>query len=204
MDLLFVLLPLAAIWVIARRHEERQRIALLGSHLQKFRIEQRMEQLTDGYLRALGERDPERSEPVWQNLDATEEALQTELQQLADDLHEVWGERMRVSRWPVGIPHATRFFPQASFDFRSLVKLHAQGFSDARRNTEGLDRRDRAFRMTAELLLFQHSCHWFCRSKNLASARLLARHRTSHEQVLAAVSPATHAGYAELVGSGSR
>ena len=162
-----------------------------------------MAQLTDGYLRALGEKDPARSEPVWQNLASTEEALQTELQQLAADLHEVWGERMRVSRWPMGIPQATRFFPQASFDFRALVKLHADGFAQALRNADGLDRRDRAFRITAELLLFQHSCHWFCRSKNLASARLLARHRTAYEQVLAAVAPATRTAYDELV-SGPR
>jgi hypothetical protein len=203
MDLILVLLPLGVMLVVWRRHEERQRVLLLGSHLKKYRIEQRMEQLTDGYLRALGESDPARAEPVWQNLTATEEALQTELQQLAGDLHEVWGERMRVSRWPMGIPQATRFFPQASFDFRALVKLHAQAFSEALRNADGLDRRDRAFRITAELLLFQHSCHWFCRSKNLASARLLARHRTAHEQVLAAVSPATRAAYNDLV-SGSR
>lgn len=204
MDLILVLMPLAVMLVVWRRHEERQRVLLLGSHLQKFRIEQRMEQLTDGYLRALGEADPARAEPVWQNLAGTEEALQAELQQLAADLHEVWGERMRVSRWPMGIPQATRFFPQASFDFRTLVKLHAQGFTDALRNADGLDRRDRAFRTTAELLLFQHSCHWFCRSKNVASARLLAQHRTSHEQVLAAVSPATRTAYEALVNSPRR
>ena len=203
MDLIFVLLPLAVMLVVWRRHDERKRVLLLGSHLKKYRIEQRMEQLTDGYLRAIGESDPARSEPVWQNLTGTEEALQTELQQLASDLQEVWDEHMRVSRWPMGIPRATRFFPQASFDFRTLVKLHAQGYSKALRNADGLDRRDRAYRITAELLLFQHSCHWFCRSKNLASARLRARHRTAYEQVLAAVSRATRAAYEQLV-SGPR
>ncbi len=199
MDLILVFLPVAVAWALARRHEERQRIQLLGRYLGRHRIEQRMEQLTDGYLRALGEADPQRAEAVWQTFEATEVALQGELQQLADALAEVWGEHLRVSRWPVGVPHATRFFPQASFDFRALVALHAQGFAEVLRNADGLDRRDRAFRATAELLLFQHSCHWYCRSKNVASARLLARHRTGHEQVLAAVSPATRAAYERLV-----
>jgi len=203
MDLLLVLLPLVVIVVIARRTEVRQRILLLGTHLKKYRIEPRMEQLTDGYLRALGEQDAQRADAVWHTLTGTEEALQAEMQQLAADLQDVWGEHMRVSRWAMGLPQATRFFPQASFDFRALVKLHAQGFADALNNADGLDRRDRAFRATAELLLFQHSCHWFCRSKNLASTRLLARHRTAYEQVLTAVSPATRTAYQALV-SGDR
>lgn len=204
MDLLLFFLPLVVIVEVLRRVEARQRILLLGQHLKRFRIEPRMKQLTDGYLRALGEQDPQRAEAVWQALIATEAALDAELQQLATDLQEVWGERMRVSRWSLGIPQATRFFPQASFDFRSLVKLHAQGFTEAVRNADGLDRRNRAFRITAELLLFQHSCHWFCRSRNLASARLLARHRTAYAQVLAAVSPATRAAYDQLVGGTPR
>jgi hypothetical protein len=43
--------------------------------------------------------------------------------------------------------------------------------------------------MSAELFLMQHSCHWFCKSKAVASARMLVRHKTSHEQLIAAVSP---------------
>jgi hypothetical protein len=53
--------------------------------------------------------------------------------------------------------------------------------------------------LTAEILLFQHTCHWFCRSKTVASARMLARHKTSHEQVLAAITPASLAAYQTLV-----
>jgi hypothetical protein len=204
MNLILVLLLLMVIVMVVRRAEGRQRIDLLGSHLKKFRIETRMEQLTEAYLRALGERDEARAEPVWQNLVATEQALRTELQQLAADLQPVWGEHMRVSRWPVGLPYATRLFPQASFDFRALVTLHAQAFADALDNAQGLDRRDRAFRATAELLLFQHSCHWFCRSKNVASARLLARHHTRYQQVLQAVSPNTLAAYQQLVNGPGR
>lgn len=133
MDLILVFLPVAVALVIARRADEQQRVALLGGHLRPLHIEQHMEQLTETYLRALGEPDPARAEAIWQNLAATENALQDELRRLADALQDVWGERMRVSRWAIGVPHATRFFPQASFDFRALVALHAQGFADVLR-----------------------------------------------------------------------
>jgi hypothetical protein len=45
----------------------------------------------------------------------------------------------------------------------------------------------------------QHTCHWFCRSKSVASARMLARHRTSYEQVVGAVLPQTRSDYLGLV-----
>lgn len=195
------LLLAGGLWMF-KRNDEQQRIVLLSGFLRQYRLEERMAQLTDGYLRALGETDPERAEPIWRNLGATEEALQTELQQLADALKDVWGERLRVSRWPVSVPMATRLFPQHSFDLRALVALHAQGLAHALRNDEGLSTRDRAFRATAELLLFQHSCHWFCRSKTVASARVLQRHQTGYEQVLAAVSPGTREAYTRLVNAG--
>ena len=144
----------------------------------------------------------ELSEHDYRRLAVFKEALQTELQQLADALKDVWGERLRVSRWPVSVPMATRLFPQHSFDLRALVALHAQGLAHTLRNDEGLYNRDRAFRATAELLLFQHSCHWFCRSKTVASARVLQRHQTGYEQVLAAVSPGTREAYTRLVNAG--
>jgi hypothetical protein len=185
---------------VLKRSEERQRIALLGGILRQYQLERHMAQLTEGYLRAAGEPDAQRAEPIWRHQEATEAQVQRELQGLVADLGEVWGERLRVSRWPVGIPMATRFFPQASFDFRELVQLHARGLAHVLRNEEGLSRKDRAYRATAELLLFQHSCHWFCRSRAVASARLLALHRTSYEQVLASVSPLTREAYRALTG----
>jgi hypothetical protein len=47
----------------------------------------------------------------------------------------------------------------------------------------------------------QHSCHWFCRSKTIASARMLAQHQTRHEQALEAVSPETHQAYLAVIQS---
>ena len=196
--LLMIGLVLVALRVLSLR-DTRERIALLASHLQRYRIEPRMGQLIDGYLRAAGESDPERAQPVWQNLAEVEQTLAGELAQLDTDLQAVWGERLRVCHWPVAVPHATRFFPHACFDFRALVHLHAQGLKAALRNDEALEPRDRAFRATAELLLFQHSCHWFCRSRWVADARLLAAHKTPHSQVLASVAPATRTAYLALV-----
>jgi hypothetical protein len=46
----------------------------------------------------------------------------------------------------------------------------------------------------------QHTCHWFCRSKAVASARTMARHKTSYAQVLASVAPDTRNAYNSLIG----
>ena len=53
--------------------------------------------------------------------------------------------------------------------------------------------------LQAELFLMQHSCHWFCKSKFVASARMLARHQTAHAQLVASVAPATRNAYCALV-----
>ena len=89
--------------------------------------------------------------------------------------------------------------PSATVDLRALMKIHAQGIEAVVRNEMGRSPRDKAFMLTAELLLMQHSCHWFCKSKTIASARLLGRHQTSYEQVLAAVSPSTRRAYLQLL-----
>ncbi|MDZ4361403.1 MAG: hypothetical protein U1B84_34175, partial [Variovorax sp.] len=60
--------------------------------------------------------------------------------------------------------------------------------------------KSKAFTMSAELFLMQHTCHWFCKSKAVASARMLTRHQTSYEQLLEAVSPETRNAYRALVG----
>ena len=51
----------------------------------------------------------------------------------------------------------------------------------------------------AELFLMQHTCHWYCKSKPVASARLMARHQTGYAQVIDAVDPATRRAYLALV-----
>ena len=62
--------------------------------------------------------------------------------------------------------------------------------------------KDRAYMMTAELFLMQHTCHWYCKSKTVASARMLARHQTPHEQLVASVSAETRNAYLTLINGG--
>ena len=79
------------------------------------------------------------------------------------------------------------------------MRVHAQGISQTLNNPQALDARNKARTLLAELYLMQHSCHWYCRSRGVASARLLARHKTSYEQLLEAVSPATKDAYLNVV-----
>jgi hypothetical protein len=46
----------------------------------------------------------------------------------------------------------------------------------------------------------QHSCHWYCKSRNVASARLLLRHQTPYQKVLASVAPETRQSYQAITG----
>lgn len=197
--------------------EQARRIVLLGRHLSQYRIEKLMEQLIHGYQRALGESEDERRQAIWRNLQSTENELRQQFTRFVADFARVPEPQARVSRLDFALPGATRVFAQGCFDMRKLLAVHAHGFDrvanwstepaplgagDASGATVAPEHsaRDRAFTMLAEMLLMQHSCHWFCKSKNVASARLLVRHQSSHAQVLAAVTPETRRAYCSLVG----
>ena len=107
----------------------------------------------------------------------------------------------RVSKIPVAVPFANQLLSAATFDLRKVFAVHAKGLAQAAQNTDGRSPRDKAFTMSAELYLMQHTCHWFCKSKTVASARLMARHKTTYEQVLASVAPATRDTYRALTGA---
>lgn len=179
--------------------QQRKRIALLASHLGHYQIEKLMENLTEGYLRALGESAPERREQIWDLLRTTELQLSDQFTRFAADFARVEPAQARVSKLPLALPLADQWLPQATFDMRQMLQLHAQGMERAVRNDSGRSHRDKAYTLSAELFLMQHSCHWFCKSLPVASARLLARHQTSHAQVLAAVDPATRSAYQALL-----
>ena len=197
---LYLLLALAAFFVFQlRAREQRERIALLAQHLRRYQIEPLMERLTEGYQRALAESDPERRQLLWQQHGASEQALADQVGRLASDFARVDAGQALVSRLP--LPYATRWWPQACFDFRQLLALHARGLAEAAAQDEHRSPQERAYRLMAEMLLLQHSCHWFCRSRTTASARLLARHQTRHDQALQAVGVATREAYLQLVGS---
>ena len=196
MDLLLPLaLSLAACWMLKSR-QQRERIALLAHFLSRFRIEKNMETLTQGYLRALGEADPTRQQQVWEVLRASERELCAQLNRLAADFAAADPARTRVSKLPMWLPFAASVLP--AFDMREALALHARAISRAV-EASGTSARDRAFTISAELFLLQHTCHWFCKSRLVASARMLSRHRTSYDQVVAAVLPHTRAEYLALV-----
>src|SRR5690606_42023930 len=65
-------------------------------------------------------------------------------------------------------------------------------------------RKRMAYTKTAELLLLQHTCHWFCKSPTIASMRLMARQKTSYEQVLKNVEPSTLKSYQHLLAAQSK
>jgi hypothetical protein len=202
MEFFFLLAALAAFaaWRF-KTLDQGRRIALLGSHLGKYQIEKLMESLTQGYLRALGEPDEDRRGQIFNLLQSTEQDLCGQFERLAADFARADAERTRVSRLPFYLPGAVQLFPTATFDMRQALALHARGIDQAVRNSGELPRKARAFTVSAELFLMQHSCHWFCKSRMVASARMQARHQTSYAQLVAAVTPETRHAYRALVGS---
>lgn len=200
MDLILLALLLASGGYVVNAQQQRKRIALLGAHLSNYQIEKLLETVTQGYLRALGEKDEARRDQIWALLSSSEAQLTDQFQRFANEFARVDASLTRVSRLPVGIPFAQQLFPGASFDMREAITLHAQGIARVARNEAGRTPRDKAFMMTAELFLMQHTCHWFCKSKTVASARMLARHQTPLAQLIDAVSPQTRNAYRALTG----
>jgi hypothetical protein len=168
---------------------------LLGSHLGRFQIEKLMERLTDGYLRCLDETDPERRTQIWNMLASTEQDLSAQFRRFADGFARVDAAEARVSKLPLADP----LFPLATFDARQAFAIHAKGIENVAANGLGLEPKAKAYMMSAELFLMQHTCHWFCRSKTVASARLMARHQTPYKLAVDSVSPATRAAYQQLI-----
>ena len=194
MELLVPFAFVVGFWVLKNR-EQQQRIALLGGVLSRFELESLMQTLMDGYMRALGEDAPERQAQVWGHLAFQEERLQTQFHQFAEAFSNVWADDALISTLPIAFPRAHKIFPAATMDARALMRLHADALAAAIAAEPVNGPKDRAFTITAELMLMQHTCHWFCRSKAVASRRLLARHQTRYEQVLAAVAPKTRTAY---------
>jgi hypothetical protein len=181
---------------------EAKRIALLGLHLGNYQIEKLMETLTEGYARALGEEDAARRASIWQLMSGTEEKLAAQFKQLADSLAKVDAQETGVNLWPWPLSEAAQWAPNASFDLRKALKIHAEGLARAANHRDDVSAPARAFTFSAELFLMQHTCHWFCKSKTVASARMLVRHKTPYEMVLQSVSPETRRAYNALIGPG--
>ena len=202
MDILILAILIAAGTFMLNAKEQRKRIALLGSHLANFQIEKLMEALTDGYLRALGESTDERRTQIWNLLSTTELQLSEQFNRFAADFAKEPEATTRVSRLGMAIPFAEKILPSFTFDMRKALAIHARGIAHVVQNTQHLSPKERAFMMTAELFLMQHTCHWFCKSKTIATARMLARHQTPHEQLVNSVSAETRNGYLTLIKGG--
>ena len=199
MDILILAILIATGTFMLNAKEQRKRIALLGSHLANYQIEKLMEALTGGYLRALGESTDERRSQIWNLLSTTESQLSEQFERFAADFAKLSEERTRVSRLALSLPFAEKILPTLTFDFRKALAIHARGITHVAQNTGHLTPKDRAFMMTAELFLMQHTCHWYCKSKTVATARMLARHQTPHEQLVASVSAETRRAYLALI-----
>ncbi|QXZ09218.1 hypothetical protein KUF54_14475 [Comamonas sp. Y33R10-2] len=202
MDFFTLVIIVTAVLFVLKKQEQRQHTQLLAQHLSRFQIEKLMANLMEGYLRAAGEPDAQRRAQIWPTLEGNEGSLASQFQRFADEFAALPAEQTRASTLPLALPYMTRVIPSATVDMRELMKLHAKAIAASRvseATDDDDDRKRRAFTMTAELMLMQHTCHWFCRGRTVASMRLLARHKTAYEQVLQSVAPATLKAYQKLL-----
>jgi hypothetical protein len=183
-----------------KMQDQRRRILLLAQHLNQHQIEKLMQTVTEGYLRALDAKEQVRREQIWASLQGAEQDLGRQFKRFAEDFAKVWNDQTQVSTLGWAFPYADKLFPRQTFDMRSLLVVHAEGIGAVVDNPDQRSPRDKAYTLMAELLLMQHSCHWFCRSRAVADARMVTRHQTRHAQLLEAVSPGTRAGYVQVTG----
>lgn len=195
MDIAFTLLMVAAVWQILRVRYQRVHIALLGSHLANLQIERHMETLTQGYTRAIHEESESRQLQVLETYAQTERIVASQVQALANSMQKESRDATRICTLSFCLPYAERFLPSATRDFRQLLRIHAAGLRHVVDNVEQWDPKSRAYHLSAELYLLQHSCHWFCKSRSIADARLMLRHQVQHQKVLDSVSSVTRDAY---------
>ncbi len=203
----FVLTTLLAFmaWQVVRAQYQRSRIALLARHLSGLQLERYMETLAEGYARAIHEDDESRQLQVLATFQQTENAAAAQLRSLAAALQMEDEQPFRMGVLRICVPYVERLLPGVTRDFRRLVRIHADGLRYVVDNVAGWDPKTRAFHLSAELYLFQHSCHWFCKSKGVADARLMLRHQVTHQKVLDSVSEGTRSAYLQwLRGTGAR
>lgn len=195
MDTALILLMILAVWQALRVHYQRTHIALLGRHLASLQLERHMETLTQGYVRAIHEEAEARQIQVLENFAQAERAVAAQVRTLAEAMQKESVQAASMGALAFCIPYAERFLPAITRDFRALLHIHAAGLRYAVDNENQWDAKKRAYHISAELYLLQHSCHWFCKSRIVADARLMRRHQVSHQKVLDSVSPTTRSAY---------
>ena len=195
MDIALLLIVVLVGWHLLRQRYQREHISLLGKHLNNLQLERHMETLTQGYARAINEDSESRQLQVLDTFTQTEQAVAAQAQTLADAMRAENQQAARLVSLPFCVPYAERFLPTLTRDFSELLRIHAAGFRRVVDNARNLSPKDRAFHLSAELYLFQHSCHWFCKSRAVADARLVVRHQVNHQKVLGSVSEETRRAY---------
>jgi len=195
MDIALTLVVAVAAWQVLRVHYQRVRIALLGRYLGGLQLERHMETLTQGYTRAIHEQTETRQLQVLETFAQTERAVAAQVQSLADAMQKESPRAARVCMLSFCVPYIERFLPAMTRDFRELLHIHAAGLRHVVDNENHWEARQRAYHLSAELYLLQHSCHWFCKSRTVADARLMLRHQIDHQKVLDSVSAATRSAY---------
>ena len=195
MDITLALVLLFVAWIMLRVSYQRAHIAALGRNLSGLQLERYMETLTQGYARAIHEDTEARQNMVLENFAQTERAAASQMQALASAMGKESAQAASMGNLAFCVPYIERVLPFAARDFRQLLQIHASGLRRVVDNEEGWDLKTRAYHLSAELYLFQHSCHWFCKSRGVADARLVLRHQVSHQKVLESVSDATRAAY---------
>lgn len=195
MEIALTLLMVGAAWKLLCVRYQRMHIALLGRHLANLQLERHMETLTQGYTRAIHEKEETRQLQVLETFAQTERAVAAQLRSLADAMRKESAKDASMGVLAICVPYAERFLAGLARDFRELLQIHATGLRRVVDNESGWDAKSRAYHLSAELYLFQHSCHWFCKSRTVADARLILRHQVNHQKVLESVSPETRSAY---------
>lgn len=202
MDTTAVILTAFIAWLMLRTHYQRARIALLGGHLSALQLERHMETLTQGYTRAIHEDSETRQLQVLETFAPTEQAVAAQSRALADSMQKESELATAMGTLSFTVPYIERIAPSMTRDFRKLLHIHAAGLRRVVDNEAGLDPKARAFHLSAELYLLQHSCHWFCKSRGVADARLMLRHKIDHRKVLESVSDETRNAYQKWLHKG--
>lgn len=203
MDIALILVMIVVAWHVLRVRYQRAHIALLGGHLANLQLERHMETLTQGYVRAIREESESRQLQVLETYAQTERIVAGQVQSLANAMQKESREDASLVALAFCLPYAERFLPALTRDFRELLQIHAAGLRTVVDNDSGWDPKTRAFHLSAELYLLQHSCHWYCKSRAVADARLALRHQVTHQKTLESVSSVTHDAYQRWLQGGA-
>jgi len=202
MDTALTLLIAIVAWQALRVRYQRKHIALLGGYLSSLQLERHMETLTEGYTRAIHEKEETRQAQVLETFAQAERSMAAQVQSLADAMRKESSPATSMGTLPFCLPYLERFLPALTRDFRELLRIHAAGLRHVVDNERGWDMKSRAYHLSAELYLLQHSCHWFCKSRTVADARLVMRHQVNHQKVLESVSDQTRSAYMQWLRGG--